>query len=371
MKQINLLILCLILTGCFQLGIGSGPDGGNPDTSAIAKLNSLASAKSGELTFDFSEVDQVNLIAIDPVLCPPPGAPVGTVFNCPLIPQSPLTVASIAGMGSIISSSSIDIDSLELALTFDPSLPNGSSCFAMAQDALLNRRTFTIQGQATLVPVPEGWATVSGTASGSVAPANDPNQVAGLYGQATAVYQGEIPPVIFRDPWVGILLTSIDSCSEGSAAPTPAPTPIAGAIWGEVTEQGTCEAAVCKDSAGFTVNASGDIQVGSKPLGKSLTASDLTALNAAANAVVQSYSPGQASVCTTGSVLAGVTDELTIGYPLPSCATGPGPICEIAVLAPVVVYSYQGIDGKTCYIGDPTAVDSLHALMQKLISEYL
>jgi hypothetical protein len=250
-----------------------------------------------------------------------------------------------------------------MTLTFDPSIANGESCLSMAEDALIHNVSFTIQGKATLVPI--DWVATP-QAGNSTSPAKDPTNVGTLVSQAAASQAGAYSPTPFTVFTVGILLTSIDSCSEGTIVPPPPPPPPP-LQWFNVTEEQT-GLPVASPFSSFAVDSDGSINSAPAPKIGKISDAELSALNAAITAIQESQqTPSPLSSCTPPGTISGVVDFISIESE-PSCPAGPQGTCLLPAYSDFV---YSFVNGSVCYSGDQKAIDNLRTLLNSLENEYL
>lgn len=189
-------------------------------TQAIEKLNTITrNGASQSLKIHFDSLDAAFLLSV--TNSAKSYCVAGTSCSAAPFQQS---MVSIGGYGHL-SGTSLDstvLDQLHLDVTYDPQLSNGNSCLTKAQEALSRGLQFNIEGSVQLIPMD---ATNESGASAAEPSENDSQTVGTLVSKAQAVNQGYMPMPLFANPWVGAVLKSIDSCSEGDAALAPPPPP--------------------------------------------------------------------------------------------------------------------------------------------------
>jgi hypothetical protein len=260
--KMKLVLLALLLAGCNGGGGQVASNGSSPSQSSqsqpgvlplnppdLSSLNSIVGNTSivttGTFQLHFTNLDEVNPLSFG--MTPPCTTPIctaGVVF---------LTESILGGWGDLSGPAlgSVAISPLRFEVLLNEwGFGDNESCVGMAADAATNGLQFYINGTLEMFPITYGGVAGGGTgtvAAGyfsgapmygtTTAPtalqtflspgaANlTPNAVAAvnLLLQTSAVQQGSLSIPQFNDPWVGAVITSIGTCSEGDAVLPPPP----------------------------------------------------------------------------------------------------------------------------------------------------
>lgn len=214
LKTLAALYTVAFITGCGQSGSSNGGQDSatNSNGQKIALLNALSASQVHGLTIHFDEIDVAEILSYSPlVACPSTGCP------------APRQVVHISGVGGISSQGILlaQLNDLDLTVTFDPSLNNGSTCLSVAQSALAAKDQFDIHGQATIIPVEIGSGEGTSSSGTIVFTEGVPAGLVQLSSTAVQIDTQVIPPPIFNTTSVGVVVSEIDLCQQG--APSPAP----------------------------------------------------------------------------------------------------------------------------------------------------
>lgn len=211
-------MVALCATGCGSSANNSAP-ASNATQSQINSLNALSNSAQRGMTIHFDSISLAEDVTSGPtgIACPASG--------CPAAPH----LVHISGVGGISANGIliVQVNNLDLTVTFDPTINNGQSCLTAAQSAFTNFDQLDIQGQATILPVDSASGVTAGSGSSgtiTVGP-NDATDLQKMVATAASIDSQALPAPTFNSNSVGVVISQIDSCTVGAASPGTPPTP--------------------------------------------------------------------------------------------------------------------------------------------------
>jgi len=191
----------------------------------LSDLSSAVAIRPDSILAEFTDVENVLLLQLDPVPLGAPNCPPNAMCVTPP-PPPPETVVDIYGLGSLAlpMATPAVFSGFHISANFNEKINGGSACYQTALQAKNDHRGLSINGIGVLLPL-------IGATSGSGGATASPELAASVSdGTALLTGGGTMPPV-FKFEEAVVVYASISSCEElpiidpppPIEPPTPAP----------------------------------------------------------------------------------------------------------------------------------------------------